>query len=117
MGTISPDEIDSSLLEANPPEPAAPEVFVVRSPRTAHRKQIARPYAGTGDPDPGAHAETRVPKRAGACRRERGDEPDTDRRANSPEFAGWRRGLRRRRILVLPPHHANGPAAQPTRWW
>jgi hypothetical protein len=43
--------------------------------------------AGTGDPDPGARAAFARARARGACRRERGDEPDTDGRANSSEFA------------------------------
>jgi hypothetical protein len=43
--------------------------------------------AGTGDPDPGARAAVARAQARGACRRERGDEPDTDGRANSSEFA------------------------------
>jgi hypothetical protein len=43
--------------------------------------------AGTGDPDPGARAAFARAQARGACRRERGDEPDTDGRANSSEFA------------------------------
>jgi len=38
--------------------------------------------AGTGDPDPGAHAAEACAQARGACRRERGDEPDTDDRAD-----------------------------------
>jgi hypothetical protein len=38
--------------------------------------------AGTGDPDPGARAGEARAQARGACRRERGEKPDTDGRAN-----------------------------------
>jgi hypothetical protein len=38
--------------------------------------------AGTGDPDPGARAAVAWAQERGACRRERGEKPDTDGRAN-----------------------------------
>ena len=56
-----PSKTDS-LLVADPPEPDAPEGFLL-SEAVAHQNDPAQ--AGTGDPDPGARADTRVPKRAG----------------------------------------------------
>jgi hypothetical protein len=55
-------DIDSSL-DANPPEPAAPEGFLL-SEAQAHFENIPA-HAGTGDPDPGARARWRVPESAG----------------------------------------------------
>ena len=79
MGAILPDrKIDRPLL-TDPPEPAAPEGFLL--PAAAAQPNIPA-IAGTGDPDPGARAEKARARVRGACRRERGDEPDTDGRAD-----------------------------------
>src|SRR6266404_5124039 len=51
-----------SPLHTNPPEPAAPEGFLLSEARL---KRNSPAQAGTGDPDPGARAAMRVPKRAG----------------------------------------------------
>jgi hypothetical protein len=61
-------DIDS-LLDANPPEPAAPEGFLL-SEAWLNRNSPAQ--AGTGDPDPGARAAEACAQERGACRRERG---------------------------------------------
>src|ERR1700751_1666975 len=53
-------EIDSPLL-TDPPEPGAPEGFLLSEASL----RICPAKAGTGDPDPGARAATRVPKSAG----------------------------------------------------
>jgi hypothetical protein len=53
-------EIDSPLI-TDPPEPDAPEGFLLSEASL----KICPAKAGTGDPDPGARAATRVPKSAG----------------------------------------------------
>ena len=53
-----------SSASTDPPEPNAPEGFLL-SASHGMTNWNSRRQAGTGDPDPGARAETRVPKRAG----------------------------------------------------
>src|SRR4051794_25141819 len=63
LGAISHRRTDISPVAANPPEPAAPEGFLL-SEAGSHEQNIPA-RAGTGDPDPGARACWRVPKSAG----------------------------------------------------
>ena len=65
------------------------------------RGPIERPaMAGTRDPDLGARAAKARAHARGACRRERGDEPDTDGRANPDGSQHAARRQRRDRISV-----------------
>src|SRR5581483_871338 len=68
--------------DTDPPEPSAPEGFLLPG--------AFRDFAGEGrngrPGSRGSRGNARAQAR-GACRRERGDEPDTDGRANSSEFA------------------------------
>ena len=52
------------FVTTNPPEPAAPEGFLLPSEWFGAARNFPA-QAGTGDPDPGARAGMRVPKRAG----------------------------------------------------
>src|SRR4051794_36282151 len=85
MGAISHRRTDTSPVAASPPEPDAPEgFFVVRSglTRTEHPGANRNGRPGSRGSCLLARAQER-----GACRRERGDEPDTDDRAAPEGFA------------------------------
>ena len=89
-------DIDS-LLDANPPEPAAPEGFLLSEARL-NRNSPAQ--AGTGDPDPRARAAEARAQERGACRRERGASriPMAERTPGSSRMR--RRSWRRARIYL-----------------
>ena len=65
MGAISPDEIEKFVWIGEPSRAARSGGFFVVRSSARLILNFDRREAGTGDPGPGARAETRVPKRAG----------------------------------------------------
>src|SRR5580704_16790083 len=83
MGAISPKRHRQSA-HTDPPEPASSGGFFIFW--SAALFAIPPAKAGTGDPDPGARASTRVPEARGLPEVTR-RKPDTDGRANQEGFA------------------------------
>jgi hypothetical protein len=99
MGGVLPESRTDRLLVRGPSRATAPEGFLLPEP-LAHRE----PPGASRNGRPGSrgsreHARAQV---RGACRRERGDEPDTDGRASFFESSQNAARRRQRRNIPFP---------------